>query len=424
MTGIPRVMYELSKRFVSTDMSEVVYVSWVKEIGEFCEIDFFATVENLGKGIVYIKKNQEVNRQESQPGVRAFQVAEVFRPLKKIAKKVIIRAGLSDVALVKKAQNNLAAAEAQTYKRVAFQEGDAIFISWGEWWDEQFLQTLESGASKAGLKIIPIIHDVLPFTLAPQFSGHSTESLMNYCRRIVPISALVLSVSHATQEDLRSWLIANNITPPVMDVFRLGEDFEFLAAKIPTEAAFQKAGLEVGDYILTVGTIEARKNHTLLYYVYKLAHARGIELPVSVIVGRRGWKTEQIYDFMTQDPEVKDKFVFLHDTSDESLSWLYEHAKLSVIPSFCEGWGMPIAESIARGTPCICSNKTSMIEVAEGYVEHFDPASTDECLDKIVSMLTPENQKKWRKKCAEYKQTTWDESYASVRKKIREVANV
>ena len=175
---------------------------------------------------------------------------------------------------------------------------------------------------------------------------------------------------------------------------------------------------------MTVGTIEARKNHTLLYYVYKLAKSRGIDLPVSVIVGRRGWKTEQIYDFMTQDPEVKDKFVFLHDASDENLSWLYSHAKLSVIPSFCEGWGMPIAESVARGTPCICSNKTSMIEVAEGYVEHFDPSSTDECLERIVTMLTPESQKKWRTKCAEYKQTTWDESYTSVRKKIQEVANV
>lgn len=424
MTGIPRVMYELSKRFETTDTSEVVYVSWVKEVGEFCEIDFFATAEKLGKGIVYIKKDSNPSQTDGSSDRRSFQAVEVFKPLKKVAKKIIARAGLSDTALVKKAQNNLAAAEAQTYKHVVFEKGDAIFISWGEWWDEQFLQTLEGGVTGVRLKIIPIIHDVLPFTLAPQFSGHSTDSLMNYCRRIVPISTLVLSVSRATQEDLRSWLLANDIDPPVMEVFRLGEDFEFLAPEVPTELAFQQAELENKKYLLTVGTIEARKNHTLLYYVYKLAKARSITLPQLVIVGRRGWKTEQIYDFMTQDPEVKDNFVFLHDASDENLSWLYEHAQLSVIPSFCEGWGMPIAESVARGTPCICSNKTSMIEVAEGYVEHFDPASTDECLEKIISMLKPDSQKKWRAKCAEYKQTTWDESYRSVRKKIQEVANV
>ena len=422
MTGIPRVMYELSNRFKSTDAHEVVYVSWVKEVGAFCVIDWLATSGKLGEGIVYVKQVQNEGGDASAVATRV--PIEVFTPLKKIAKKVIIRAGLSDIALVKKVQSNLANAEAQTYQQVSFAPGDAIFISWGEWWDEQFLQVLELGVSDRKLSIIPIIHDVLPFTLAPQFSGHSTESLMNYCRRIVPISSLVLCVSKATQEDLRSWLKCEGITPPAMDVFRLGEDFEFAKSEKPTEQAFIDAKIENKDYLLTVGTIEARKNHTLLYYVYKLAKSRGIDLPVSVIVGRRGWKTEQIYDFMTQDPEVKDKFVFLHDASDENLSWLYSHAKLSVIPSFCEGWGMPIAESVARGTPCICSNKTSMIEVAEGYVEHFDPSSTDECLERIVTMLTPESQKKWRTKCAEYKQTTWDESYTSVCKKIQEVANV
>lgn len=424
MTGIPRVMYELSKRFKDTKDHEIVYVSWVKEVGKFCEIDFFATIDKLGQGIVYIKQGREEAVSTDSTGATKVKLLETFKPFKRLAKKVINKVGLSDASFVRQAQDNLAAAEAQTYKQVAFQEGDAIFISWGEWWDEQFLQTLEDGAEYDKLKIFPVIHDVLPFTLAPQFSGHSTESLRNYCRRIVPISALVLSVSKATQEDLRQWLIKSNITPPAMEVFRLGEDFEFAKAEIPTEQAFVDAELEGKDYILTVGTIEARKNHTLLYYVYKLAKERGIELPTSVIVGRRGWKTEQIYDFMTQDPEVKDKFVFLHDASDENLSWLYDHAKLSVLPNFCEGWGMPIAESVARGTPCLCSNTTSMVEIAEGYVEHFNPASTDECLDGIVSMLEPENQKKWRKKCQQYKQTTWDESYAQVRQKMQEIAHV
>lgn len=418
LTGIPRVMYELSIRFKSSSRQEVVYVSWVKEVGAFCEIDFIETAKKLGQGIIYIK--QEAN----SSGHQKVGIKEVYRPLKQLAKKVIIKAGLSDLAIVKKTQENLAVAETRTYKKVAFEPGDAVFISWGEWWDEAFLQVLEDGVRDSKLKIIPVIHDVLPFTLAPQFSGHSTESLMNYCRRIVPISTLVLSVSRATQEDLRGWLKKNNIEPPRMEVFRLGEDFEFAKSEMPTDKAFVRSELKKKDFLLTVGTIEARKNHALLYYVYKLARSRGVELPVSVIVGRRGWKTEQIYDFMTGDPEVKDKFVFLHDASDENLTWLYEHAKLSVQPSFCEGWGIPIAESVAHGTPCISSDKTSMIEVAEGYVRHFDPASSDECLALIQEMLTPESQEKWRTKCAEYKQTTWDDSYAQVRTKMQEIAHV
>ena len=424
MTGIPRVMYELSKRFVDSDITEIRYVSWVKEVAAFCEIDFLATVNQLGSGIVYIKNGQEIEATENPSPLSRKDAFEVVKPLKKLAKRVIYRAGLSDVSLVKKVQNNLALGEAKTYKQVSFEPGDSIFISWGEWWDENFLRTLEENAANNDLRVVPVIHDVLPFTLAPQFSGHSTESLMNYCRRVVPVSTLVLCVSKSTRDDLRNWLTKQNIPLPRMEVFRLGEDFEFAEAEKPTENAFQESGLKGDDYLLTVGTIEARKNHALLYNVYKLAKTRGIDLPTSVIVGRRGWKTEQIYDFMTQDPEVKDKFVFLHNASDENLSWLYDHALFSVFPSFCEGWGMPIAESVARGVPCVCSNTTSMIEVAEGYVTHFTPSSTDECLAAIVDMLRPESQKKWRKKCSSYTQTTWDQSFDEVNQLMKEVVYV
>jgi glycosyltransferase involved in cell wall biosynthesis len=426
MTGIPRVMYELSRRFEDTSMYSVRHVSWVKELAAFCEIDFAATAARLGNGIVYIKSGQSLPQSRQAEVAAATPLRDIFevvKPLKHLAKRIINKAGLSDIALVKKVQNNLALGEAKTYKQVAFHPNDSIFISWGEWWDDNFLATLEKNAAK-GLKIIPVIHDVLPFTSAPQFSGHSTESLMNYCRRVVPVSTLVLCVSKSTKDDLGGWLDQQGIVRPKMEVFRLGEDFEFANAEQPTEAAFEKSDLKGNDYIVTVGTIEARKNHALLYNVYKLAKARGIDLPTSVIVGRRGWKTEQIYDFMTGDPEVKDKFVFLHNASDENLSWLYDHALFSVFPSFCEGWGMPIAESVARGVPCVCSNTTSMIEVAEGYVTHFTPSSTDECLAAIVEMLKPENLEQWRKKCASYQQTTWDQSFDQTRKLMKEVAHV
>ncbi|MDX2776412.1 glycosyltransferase family 1 protein [Streptomyces caniscabiei] len=394
----------------------------MKELAAFCEIDFGATMARLGSGIVYIKNTQSVpSGAQASASPQGKDVFEAVKPLKHLAKRVINKAGLSDVALVKKVQNNLALTEAKTYKQVTFKPGDVIFISWGEWWDENFLHTLEENAEKNELQIVPVIHDVLPFTLAPQFSGHSTESLMNYCRRVVPVSSLVLCVSQSTRDDLANWLEKQSIPLPKMEVFRLGEDFEFAKAEKPDDPVFQKSGLKGNDYLLTVGTIEARKNHALLYNVYKLAKARGIELPKLVIVGRRGWKTEQIYDFMTQDPEVKDKFVFLHNASDENLSWLYDHALFSVFPSFCEGWGMPIAESVARGVPCVCSNTTSMIEVAEGYVTHFTPSSTDECLEAIVAMQKPENLEKWRKKCASYKQTTWDQSFAQVKELMEEV---
>ena len=64
---------------------------------------------------------------------------------------------------------------------------------------------------------------------------------------------------------------------------------------------------------------KSERTTRLLYYTYKLAHEQPIELPPIVIVGRRSWLSDDIYEVMTHDPQTKAKFVFLHDASDEEL---------------------------------------------------------------------------------------------------------
>jgi glycosyltransferase involved in cell wall biosynthesis len=117
---------------------------------------------------------------------------------------------------------------------------------------------------------------------------------------------------------------------------------------------------------------------------------------------------------MTRDPEVCDKFVFLHDVSDDELVWLFDHATFSVLPSFHEGWGIPIAESLSRGLPCACSNTSSMVEIAEGIVEHFSPASAEECLAVMQKLLDPKELEVARKRTKQYKPFTWDASFKQV----------
>jgi glycosyltransferase involved in cell wall biosynthesis len=172
---------------------------------------------------------------------------------------------------------------------------------------------------------------------------------------------------------------------------------------------------------LCVGTVEAKKNHALLYYTYKLAQIRGIDLPKIVIVGRKGWNTENIVDIMSRDPEVKDKFVITESIDDEELSWLFDNCMCTILPSFHEGWGIPIAESVARGIPCICSNTSSMVEIAEEYVTHFSPASSDECLAAIQDILEPGVLEKRKRDIKKYRPTSWDDTYRQVDTYIKEI---
>ena len=98
---------------------------------------------------------------------------------------------------------------------------------------------------------------------------------------------------------------------------------------------------------------------------------------------RRGWLSEDIYEVMTHDPQTRATFVFLHDATDEELAWLYRHCEFTVYPSFYEGWGLPIGESLAYGVPCLASRTSSMPEVAGELIPYFSPSSADECLKAI-----------------------------------------
>ena len=411
ITGIPRVMLELAIR-LQKQQPDTVFVSWVKEVGEVCEVNLDASLE--GKGPTYIRQNE----------VPSATPVSANRPTLMHHAKRAIKAGLRRGArvspsLAAKMESRLIAAHLQNVKRVDMQPGDVMFVPWGEWWDPNFTACLMRH-KKSGVKLVQIIHDVGP-TVWPQFFEQVKVTPESYNSQIVPAADLVLAVSNNTKKELTQWLKEQKLHVPKIEVFRLGDELKVAKPLKPQEARFAESKLKGNDYIMAVGTIEAKKNHMLLYYVYKLAAARGIDLPKLVIVGRRGWLTDQTYALMTLDPEVKDKFVFLHNASDEELSWLYDRCLFTVLASFHEGWGIPIAESLGRGVPCISSNTSSMVEIAEGMVEHFSPASPDECLALIQKMLVPRNLEAARKKVATYKNHTWDASNEQVMKMMKEL---
>jgi glycosyltransferase involved in cell wall biosynthesis len=414
LTGIPRVMQELAVRFNSQE-KETVFVSWVKEVGDMCEVDFESTMAIRGSGIEYVKKGTSSSKGAPQTSLETPvepTKLSLTRRSKNFAKKVLRRIGADDNKIVTQFRASLYQKNVETYARLIVSKGDIFLIPAGEWWDENFINLVLDYASQ-GVKIVQVSHDLLPI-VTPQFSGHATESLSNYNSKVIPIASLVLANSQSTKNDLIEWLKAKNLQGPKIEVFRIGEDFTFEKPTKPTDEIFNKAGLTGNDFIISVGTIEARKNHALLYYTYKLAVSKGINLPKLLIIGRKGWMTEDIYHYITNDPDTKDILLPLHDISDSELSWLYNHSLFTIYPSYYEGWGMPIAESITRGVPCLASNTSSMPEVAPGFAHHFTPSSTDELLDGIINMLKPGNLDKERAKLKGYKSTTWDDSFAQV----------
>ena len=401
VAGIPRVMLELAKRF---KQDNTIYVSWVKEIKAYCVVNLEETLMRES-GIIYESANH-ASASSSKSSIK--------KQTKRVAKAIVYRTKYIHPELPNKIISKHALVKAHNYTVPDIKHNDIVFIPWGEWWDENFLLMLENFHNQ-GVKLSTIIHDVDPI-VTPHLSAHSTESLTNYCKRIVPICDIVFVVSKNTKKDLSNWLVSNKIPVPKISVFRLGDNFEI---KEPKTLSKKDKISTSKPFIMSVGTIELKKNHMLLYYVYKLAITKSIKLPDLFVVGREGWKADYFIDIVTNDPDVKDKIHVLRGVTDEELAWLYSKSVLTVLPSMYEGWGIPIAESLAYGVPSLASNVTSMVEIAPGITKHFNPYSTDDCLKAISDMISSIDIQKKRAKT--YRMYSWDESYLQICKELEKI---
>lgn len=408
LTGVPRVMDELSVRFAQ-EYEGCVFVEWDGVRQEFYQVDFIAARD---------ARNAEPVATPATAPARASGAKTLVKKLENHS--WVVRQGMRAPRKALRAVRNRRPAPAVIDNRVKIQpvKGDMLLILCD--WHESLLVDRAVKLHSEGVKLSTVAYDMLPI-VTPQYSGHATERLTYFGTNIYPRCEVLFSISQHTKKDVTEWLKQLKLKVPRIDVFRLGDDFQATKPVRPKEAAFAQSKLKGQDYLLCVGTIEARKNHTLLYYTYKLAHQRGIELPKIVVVGRRGWRTEDMYELITTDPQTKDKFVMLHNVSDEEQSWLYQHCLFSVYPSFYEGWGLPIAESVSRGVPMACSNTSSMPEVAGDLVSYFSPVSTDECLAAIQGLLKPKELERARKRAKKYKLATWDEAFNEVHNVLKEV---
>lgn len=393
LTGIPRVMYELSSRFAASDDVSVHFVGW-----------------DAGRQVFWELPHNAIERTHEKDESSSVQAQRTGRDYLKAAYR---RSPESVKKIARRVKGMLVSTADEDVADFVFESTDKLLVLWGDWNDANYRAKLVSVVESHSVELHQVAYDMLPL-VTPQYSSHSTDGLTKYVNEVYPICKEIIAISQCTKRDVKAWLKMHKLRIPEINVIRLGEDFQIATPKKPDHEFFRKTR----PYIICVGTVETRKNHTLLYYVYKLAGARGISLPPVVIVGRRGWLTENIYDLITTDPDTKDQFIFLHNASDEELSWLYDHSLFSVYPSHYEGWGLPIAESIVHGVPCVCSNTTSMPEIAGDLVGYFTPTSSDECLAAIVELLDDKKRAKMKKGLSRYQPTSWNDTYQHVEKII------
>ncbi len=139
------------------------------------------------------------------------------------------------------------------------------------------------------------------------------------------------------------------------------------------------------QYILTLSTIEPRKNIQLLVKAYhQMMLLKEMDMPL-VLAGRKGWKMDELLEGI--EPSVKDKIFFTGFIEDEDLPVIYGNAEFFVFPSMYEGFGIPPLEAMACGTPVLSSNAASLPEVLGDAAVYFKSGDEADLQSKMLSML-------------------------------------
>jgi glycosyltransferase involved in cell wall biosynthesis len=399
LTGVPRVMNEITLRYAHNPAT--VFVTWNGEHSCYTRV----TVADV------------LTPQQATPGTLG-EVTEVPpKSYLRLAKKLKNSSAIANASatLMIKAVKKLQSTPTlqKPIDTVKLVKGDRLLIL-ADWHgsDTNLIDYLIKQHHN-GVSLVQICYDLLPL-VTPQYSGHATTSFGCYTEHIYPLCTTIIAISEHTKGDVQKWFKAHKLTAPAVEIMRLGDDFQRVRSEKPAAQAFTDRYHHNKQFLLCVGTIEARKNHTVLYYAYKRAITLDINLPPLVIVGRKGWLSGDIYEIMTHDPTVKDQFIFMDNTTDEELAWLYEHCLFSVYPSFYEGWGLPVAESVAYGVPCVASSTSSIPEIAGKLLTYFDPSSPDECLQAMAKLCKPAQLMQAKATLQRYQPVSWDVSIANL----------
>lgn len=230
------------------------------------------------------------------------------------------------------------------------------------------------------LRLVPLVHDLIPIT-HPQFCRHGEdERHRQRMRTVLDISSGIVTNSAHTLETLRAFAEVEAHALPIATVAWPGTpSLPSVPARIGPESDF-----------VVLGTIEGRKNHDLLLSVWQkmLEERRAKPLPRLVIVGRRGWQADDVFAQLDSG-EFGDRVIEAGPLDDRSLANVFSGARALLFPSFAEGYGIPLVESLAAGVPVIASDLPVFREIGQGVPELLPALDKEAWRDAILDFSCP-----------------------------------
>lgn len=246
--------------------------------------------------------------------------------------------------------------------------------------------------SRYDLKPFYFLHDLIPINY-PEYCREGEAQL--HRQRLLTMLQTgcgLITNSADTASSLNDYVTTHHLPTPNVLVAPIGTASLPLPNTMPPEQANGR------PYFAMIGTIEPRKNHTLLLQVWRRLVETSLlegkpkkEIPLLVIIGRRGWECEHVVRQIERCPLLQEHVLEQPQCDDAQLSTWLSHARALLFPSFAEGFGMPIAEALAHGVPVIASQLPAFYEIAGRVPDYLDPLNGLAWLEIIKAYSLPES---------------------------------
>jgi len=255
-----------------------------------------------------------------------------------------------------------------------------------------FISTNQMGPLFCRARFMIVIHD-LSFVTTKECFTLRDQIIYNFFAKLsLKRATSIFADSTATKNDIKN---IYHIPDDKIKVVYLGFDNKTFC--LQNESVINLAKIKYNlknKYIIFVGTLQKRKNIKRLIEAYNILKKSGKIDYDLVICGKKGWLYEDIFLYVKEN-NLEENVIFLGFVPDNDIAPLIAGAEMFALPSLYEGFGLPLLESMAVGTPTITSNISSLPEVvgSAGLLIN-DPTSTKEIAEKILLLSTDNCLKK------------------------------
>lgn len=309
----------------------------------------------------------------------------------------IVNYSISDAIEMSEQLRLLERAE-QSAVKVIPQKGQCYFVL-GAFWGFNNDASRYAKLKHAGVSVGVYIYDLIPVTHPEYCDAHLVSDFALSLGDGLALFDFIVTISEFTAQEVRRLQkkLDLKITPveAVLLAHVLNDE---PTAHDASDWTANITELQGRRFVLSVSTIEARKNHAYLFAAWRLMLEEGLDPPDLVFIGRYGWRVTDFMEQMRATNFLNGRLHVLHDLSDSELETLYRNCEFTLFPSYVEGWGLPVGESLAHGRPCIASKTSSIPEVGGELVDYVDPYDVRSGVEAIRKMAFDTTYRKEREK--------------------------